>query len=62
MVTFVDAAQVRRKRDPGRCYRRAGFEHVGFTDGGLWTLRLSVERMPVPAAPLGLQLTLGVAS
>lgn len=25
MVTFVDPTQVRRKRDPGRCYLRAGF-------------------------------------
>lgn len=25
MVTFVDAGKVRRKRDPGRCYLRAGF-------------------------------------
>lgn len=28
MVTFVDAAKVRHKRDPGRCYVRAGFERV----------------------------------
>ena len=31
MVTFVDASKIRRKRDPGRCYRRAGFKHVGFS-------------------------------
>src|SRR5690242_13345538 len=36
MVTFVDAEQTRKKRDPGRCYRRAGFQHVGFTKAGLW--------------------------
>lgn len=25
MVTFVDAGKTRQKRDPGRCYRKAGF-------------------------------------
>ena len=25
MVSFVDRDEVKRKRDPGRCYRRAGF-------------------------------------
>jgi hypothetical protein len=31
IVSFVDAGKTRRKRDPGRCYRRAGWTHVGFT-------------------------------
>ena len=31
MVTFVDAGRVRHKRDPGRCYLKAGFKHIGFT-------------------------------
>lgn len=48
MVTFVDAGKTRHKRDPGRCYRRAGFEHVGFTKGGLWALQLLPEAMPDP--------------
>lgn len=48
MVTFVDADKTRRKRDPGRCYRRAGFEHVGFTKGGLWVLQITPDRMPLP--------------
>lgn len=46
MVTFVDASKTRRKRDPGRCYRRAGFEHVGFTKGGLWVFQLAPAAMP----------------
>jgi len=25
MVTFVDTKKTRKKRDPGRCYRKAGF-------------------------------------
>lgn len=36
IVSFVDAAKTRRKRDPGRCYRKAGWVHVGFTKSGLW--------------------------
>jgi hypothetical protein len=55
MVTFVDATKVRHKRDPGRCFRRAGFEHVGFTEGGLWALQLTPDRMPAPAAASGMQ-------
>jgi hypothetical protein len=47
IVTFVDAGQVRRKRDPGRCYRRAGFEHVGFTKGGLYAFQLTPDRFPL---------------
>jgi hypothetical protein len=49
MVTFVDADKTRRKRDPGRCYRRAGFEHVGYTKGGLYALQMLPAWMPEPA-------------
>lgn len=51
MVTFVDADKTRRKRDPGRCYRRAGFEHVGFTKGGLWVFQMLPAEMPEPLPP-----------
>lgn len=51
MVTFVDPSQVRRKRDPGRCYLRAGFRPVGTTAGGLLAFQLLEEDMPPPAAP-----------
>jgi hypothetical protein len=60
MVTFVDASKVRRKRDPGRCYRRAGFRHVGFTKGGLWAFQLLPEEMPEPRAVFGSQMALEV--
>ena len=46
MITFVDAGKVRAKRDPGRCYRRAGFTHVGFTKGGLWAFQILEVDMP----------------
>ena len=50
MVTFVDDRKTRRKRDPGRCYRKAGFRHVGFTRGGLWAFQLLPADMPEPEA------------
>lgn len=51
MVTFVDATKTRRKRDPGRCFRRAGFAHVGYTKGGLYALQLLPDAMPEPVLP-----------
>lgn len=55
MVTFVDSDQVRRKRDPGRCYLKAGFRRVGSTKGGLVALQLLPCDMPAAAAALGTQ-------
>ena len=52
VITFVDADKTRRKRDPGRCYRKAGFSHVGFTVGGLWTFQLLPKDMPKAQKPL----------
>ena len=46
MVTFVDPEQVRHKRDPGRCFLRAGFRHVGETKGGLVALQILARDMP----------------
>ena len=51
MVTFVDADKTRHKRDPGRCYRKAGFRHVGFTKGGLWAFQMLYPDMPDPELP-----------
>ncbi|MDA8395216.1 MAG: hypothetical protein M0T72_08260, partial [Candidatus Dormibacteraeota bacterium] len=53
MVTFVDSAQVRHKRDPGRSFLRAGFRSVGETKGGLLAFQLIPLDMPDPVAPLG---------
>lgn len=52
MVTFVDPSKVRRKRDMGRCYRRAGFMPCGWTKGGLLALQLLPADMPAPEKPL----------
>ena len=60
MVTFVDPSKTRRKRDPGRCFRRAGFHPVGYTAGGLVALQLEPDDMPEPVAPLGSQQELAL--
>lgn len=52
IVSFVDSEKVRRKRDAGRCYRKAGFEHVGFTKGGLLAFQMKPEAMPPPRDPV----------
>lgn len=52
MVTFVDVTKTRRKRDPGRCYRKAGFKHVGETKAGLVALQLLPAEMPPPCEAL----------
>jgi hypothetical protein len=61
-ITFVDAKKTRRKRDPGRCFRRAGWREVGVTsDRGLVVLQLSPADFPTPIAPLAFQLELEAA-
>lgn len=50
-VTFVDAEKVRHKRDPSRCYRRAGWSVIGHTKGGLVALGLSALQICDPQAP-----------
>lgn len=65
MITFVAPSQVRRKRDPGRCYLRAGFEVIGETEGAeehgretLTVLGLRRELVPDPLEAPREQLTL----
>jgi hypothetical protein len=61
MVTFVDTDKTRRKRDPGRCYRKAGWTPCGMTKGGLVALHILPDQMDPAAAPAGAQLELGAA-
>lgn len=56
-VTTVDARKVRHKRDPGRCFIRAGYRPIGRTlDRGLVILRLSAEDHPPAELPGHAQL------
>jgi hypothetical protein len=48
MVTFVNPKKVKRKRDFGRRYRKAGWKECGMTKGGLIALQLMPEDMPPP--------------
>jgi len=52
-ITFVDRSKVRPKRDPGRCFLRAGFRFVGYTQSGKVALQLAPADFPPPEAPLG---------
>ena len=44
MITFVDSRKI-RSTNPGYCYLKAGFEHVGYTRGGLHAFQLLPHRM-----------------
>jgi hypothetical protein len=53
-VTFVDARKVRHKRDPGRCYLKAGFRIVGHTKKeNLIALQLLPRDMPSAFVGIG---------
>lgn len=61
VVTFVDAARVRAKRDPGRCYARAGFTRLRETTrGGLIVYQLLPADFPAAEEPVGAQRQLGL--
>ena len=52
-VTFVDSSKVRSKQ-PGACYRAAGWQEVGHTKiNNLLALQLLPDAMPEPCMPLG---------
>lgn len=54
-VTFVNRDKVRRKRDFGRCFRKAGWEEIGETKGGLLALGHAPDKIPEPMCPIGAQ-------
>ena len=59
MLTFVDPGSVRRKRDPGRCFIKAGFKHIGQTKiRKILAFRLEPERVPPALAPRGTTMEL----
>jgi hypothetical protein len=53
MITFIDANKVKHKRDPGRCFKKAGFNYIGYTKGGLIAMRMLVDEMPTGVALIG---------
>jgi len=55
MITFIDTEKTRRKRDPGRCFRKAGFVPATprTTEGGLVALQLLPNAFPRAEAAIG---------
>ncbi len=58
MITFVDTAKVRQKRDYGRCFRKAGWRCAGYTKSGLLVLQIQAQDMPCAAPAIGQSLLL----
>lgn len=60
MLTFVDPSKVRHKRDPGRCFLRAGF--VAFACGlnGKLVFLMEPDAMPAAEPPIGATARLAV--
>lgn len=53
IISMVDPKRVRPiarrgQKIFGYCYLKAGFQHVGFTAGGLWVWQMAPDRMPEP--------------
>jgi hypothetical protein len=44
LYTYINPKKVRHKRDPGRCFLRAGWRHCGWTKSGLRILEMRAER------------------
>lgn len=51
-ITFVNTSKV-KSTNPGCCYKKAGWHHVGETKGGLVALQLLPNEMPEPIMPIG---------
>jgi hypothetical protein len=53
LITTVNADKVKKKRDPGRCFIRAGFKLVGETTNGLLVFQIEPVDFPPAEAPIG---------
>ncbi len=62
IITCIDPAKTRHKRDPGRCFRKAGWRKVGVTkERRLIVFQQLLSEMPDPDVPLGM-FALGLTS
>jgi hypothetical protein len=50
-ITFVNAAKI-KSANPGCCFKKADWQHVGFTEGGLYAFQLLPSCFPQAIAPL----------
>lgn len=62
MISFIDSSKVRRKRDPGRCYLRAGWKRVEDSKGGLITMQLLPYEVGDPIVPMGTTVAMEFAA
>lgn len=60
-ISFVDTTKVRKKRDFGRCYLRAGWHRVENSKGGLITMQLLPHEMNDSVLPLGATVAMELA-
>lgn len=56
IVTFIDPIHVQPRKIRGRStwghsYFEAGFQHVGYTKGGLWAMQMLPDAMPAAQLP-----------
>ena len=70
LYTYVNAEKIRHKRDPGRCFVRAGWRQCGMTQGGLLVFEMlpgvlgktggeglmSKKRIPAETFPVGIHI------
>ena len=60
MVTFVNQEKVKPSTNPGYCFKKAGFRHVGHTKSGLVALQLATDEFPPAEVPVGANLGLPI--
>jgi len=59
IVSFIDEKKIRHKRDPGRCYKKAGWTRLKEkTKAGHVVFQLLPKDMPKSELPLGAQMPL----
>lgn len=61
LYTYVDPNKTRRKRDPGRCFLKAGWRHCGWTQSGLRILECRPEWVADKNIPLPKRSDSGVS-
>jgi hypothetical protein len=64
MITFVDRDKTKRKRDPGRCFLRAGFHRSGSAAccaSKPVALHIAPDGIPPSVQPIGAQTLLSLA-
>lgn len=51
-LTFVNTLKIKQGTKPGYCFQMAGWDHIGWSKGGLKAFGLEPEKMPAAKEPL----------